>query len=356
MARQWFSFSKMEKYLRCSWWYYLRHIKGIFVETDSVATVAGTIAHDTLEMFYDVNGVNRTTPVEELLSNIWINKLIDIDALHLFDALQTIAADVAQMYVRAGSTYRGLDAIVDDKGKAFSKPASSNAWKLALKKLNLPIRQAEIDAVAKASGVKPWGTVSLSAVFAETHTFMAGYVDHITANGLSVLSQELPLSMPAVKGGDLKDAINMVYYPNGNVYCGYLDMIATDEHGRIYIIDHKTSKDAPTSAKVAHWEQLLLYAWAHFELWGRWPDFIAINHIRTKQLIIAKFDESLINDALDRAMAIHDGIERQVFIQVSPTAYGSQCWNDYKRTPCEFLQNCHPAFYKIVTGGGQWVS
>jgi hypothetical protein len=360
-----FSFSKLEKYLKCSFWYYIFHILGKKVPTDSVATCAGTIVHDTLEQFY--GPTDRMIEPVELLDIVWMNRLQELDMLDDFTRLKGIAQDIAQLHVRASAGYKGLDAIRDGDGKPFKQPSRSGAWGQAMRALDLTKRQGEIDQRAKAAvaGItdkglldrhKAWPHVSLATVFALTFTFLTGYVDNVTAFGLTPLAQEVPISLPQEKGRFDMPALNIVHFPNGNRYSGYIDMIATDAHGRLYLIDHKTNKDAPTAAKVAHWEQLILYAWAHFQVWGRYPDFIGINNVPNKQLVVVPFDPALIEGALQRAMAAQTAIEREVWIQQSPTAYGSNCYNEYNKQPCEYLKDCHPSYYAQVIGADRWAS
>lgn len=350
-----FSFSRIEKYLKCSFWYYLRHVMKRVVPTDSVPTAAGTIIHTTFEEFYGPV-IDRSMSVVEVLEVVWMNKLQSLGLLHLTDKLESIAQDVAQLHVRAAAGYGGIDAIRDDKGKVYTKPAATNAWKTAHAALRLPERQREIDNLAKNACSQPgaketvFATVSLSMVFALTFTFANAYkVDQITEAGLTVLAQELIISLPPAGSPKGTPIINPVRLPNGVLYSGKIDMICSDQYGRIYLIDHKTSKKEPMRAEVSHWEQLLLYAYAHFSLYGRWPDFIGINSVLHNKLIIMPFDQKLVPAALERAMQAINGIDKEVWIQQAPTAYSSNCYNSFNsEMTCEFIHDCHPDFALAV--------
>lgn len=344
-----FSYSSVEKYLKCSylWWLYYDKIIPRPV-TDNVATVAGTIAHRVLEAYYEPGGVDRAIPTRDLLDLDWRLTLEQMDVPHLYNELQALAAGVIQLHKRASKDYKGRDAIVDpDTGKAYSQPTRSNAWKKALADLGLDTATRDIDRTAKMVG-GVWSTVSLSAVFSETYVFLGEYTDTLAPLKLSVQAQELQISGDGPAG---RSTVNPVRFPHNNeLFVAKIDMIATDPDGRIYMLDHKSSKSPPSMTQAQHWEQLLLYAWAHHQLWGIWPQYIGINHLRSNKLVTAPFKEELVAGALERHKQALRGISAEVFIQQSPTSFGSNCYNDYSKEACPYLYHCHPAFFRAVRG------
>lgn len=350
MKERAFSFSRIEKYNSCSEYFRLYYVDKPVARpvTDTVATVMGTLVHETLEEFYGPN-VDRAIDPVQILDLIWDNRLQQLGLSHVKPQLMSIAADVVRLNQRASADYVGPDAIRDEKGKPYKSPQRSNAWAQAVRELKLDQRRAAIDTLAAAKG-KPWSAVSLSEVYAETFAVLEPYNDPFVSVGLTVRAQEVPLSSPAQKGEAYMNdpKINIVRLPNGDLYTGYIDSICTDALGRTYIIDHKTSKEAPTQAKVAHWEQLILYAWAHYQVWGFYPHYIGINSVRHGQLIIAPFNPALVEGTLRRFMSGIDGADKRAFVQQSPIAHGAQCYKEFTKTPCPYLGYCHPEFARAV--------
>src|ERR1019366_2051996 len=88
----------------------------------------------------------------------------------------------------------------------------------------------------------------------------------------------------------IKDKDGKPVWSKTALFHGYVDMVARDSEGRLIIIDHKSSMEAPTPAKVARHEQLNAYCFAVYHLTGERPFLIGINHLRTGKLITAPFD------------------------------------------------------------------
>lgn len=344
-----FSYSSVEKYLKCSylWWLYYDKVVPRPI-TDTVPTVAGTITHRVLDCYYEPTGVNRAIPARDLLDLDWQVTLGEMGVPHLYGELQSLAEGIIQLHARAAKGYKGRDAIVDpDTGKPYSQPTRTNAWKQALAELKLDKTQREVDRTAKLCG-GVWDAVSLSSVFSETYVFLGEYQDTLAPLNLTVQALELPISGDGPLG---RRTINPVRFPNNNeFFVAKIDLIATDPEGRIYLLDHKTSKKLPSMTDAQHWEQLLIYAWAHFMLWGVWPQYIGINSLRDNKLITAPFKPELVEGALARHTQALKGIEAEIFIQQSPTSFGSNCYNDYSKEKCAYLNTCHPDFFRAVRG------
>lgn len=358
-----YSFSKLEKYLKCSEFYRKHYIDPttVKVPTDNVATVAGSVVHDVLEMFYGP-AINRRIPARDVLESVWLTKLADFP--DMIEELDGIRDDIAQLYRRATKGYKGHDAICEEGGKFYTAPTRSTAWRVACERLNLFERQACIDLDARELG-KPFNTVSLSQVYAETYRFLAKYSDPIGQAGLTIQALELKFSDVNYKANTVA---NPCYYPEPlfvpsvislgepTLCTGKIDVVATDSQGRIAIIDHKTSKDLPKPFEVMHWEQLLVYAWAHFEVWGDWPDFIGINSVLNNRLVLVPLDPDMAWRAVRRQMQAIQGINAGVFIQQAPGTYGAHCYNKYQNSICEYAHQCHEKFAKqfavAQTNGG----
>lgn len=354
------SFSRIEKYNQCSEYFRRFYVDETDTKpvTDTIATVNGNVVHDVLEEFYG-DLVDRDVPVDILLDGYWRSRLVEdfmkpeqmarVDPYQpggppvpFLPALKAIAKDITWMHWRASEACTDpAVAIRDQYGKLYKKPTMTKVWEHAWKHLRLDERQAAVNAQAGKLN-KLWAAVPLTSVYAESYMVLDGYKD--TMSNLKILHLEMPIS-------DEADSNTWVLIPGTNYYFkGYIDVVAEDEYGCHGIIDHKTSKMKYTKAKVAHWDQMILYAWAYYELTGRWVDFIGINALRSKVLVTADFEQRLVEPALDRLRAAIRGADNRVFVPQSPTAYGSRCYDEWKEQDkaCPYLGKCHPEFAKKV--------
>lgn len=338
-----YSFSKIEKWLKCGelfrWLYLDKTVPKI--ATDNVATVAGSIVHEVLEVFHPTP---TTMQVLDLLDGMWIAKLPDYS---LVTQLDEIRFDMARLYERASAAYRGPDAIRDENGKAYKAPLRSTAWRIAMERLDLPRRQDKIDKQGALLG-KPFNTVSLSNVYSETYRILGNYANPIAQAGLTICATELAFSKINYKAETVEFPVE--FPGTGIYYTGKIDAIAIDVRGRLVLLDHKTSKPpAPSPAEVANWDQLLLYCFAHEQVWGRLPDFMGINHIVTGKFVLVPVDPLLVQGAVRRAIQAVMAIEAGMFIQQSPGGYSSHCHNKFGTGPCDYLKHCHPAYFAQIS-------
>jgi RecB family exonuclease len=110
---------------------------------------------------------------------------------------------------------------------------------------------------------------------------------------------------------------------------GFIDMIT--EEGEI--IDHKSSSKKPTKEELANNPQLILYVWAHEQLYGIKPKKVYWHHLRTLELVEANvlenYDEKLKNLELVLERILSDTefpkIEQGGFCN-RVCAHASLCW------------------------------
>jgi RecB family exonuclease len=343
-----FSYSKLEKYAQCSEFYRLYYLDKSVPrpDTSSIHTVVGNICHEVLEDYYGriQAGVDAES-VEALLTRWWQNELARIGLLGSWPELTRYAQDLMQLHARASAHYTGLDAIRTSAGKVPEKPERTTIWQRAAAELQLDSRLAALNVAVRAVVTDGhWVKYSLPDVMAETHRILTGYRDPVA--GCRIEQIEYALSE---YDEEFKRIRNAVIFPGTDAHLnGFIDLVVTDGYNRIYIIDHKTSKEAPSAAKVSHWEQLLLYGWAWHRVTGQVPDVIAINHLRSKQLICAPFDLARAEEAVSRKMKQIDAVAKEVFIPQNPTDFGSACFNAYTKEPCGYLAHCHPTYAALL--------
>lgn len=399
------SYSKLTTYDRCSELYKLKYVQGIpESREDTVATRLGGICHTALEVFYEDGGVNVATPYDALVGEggVWEKELADSGISVLKRELQTYAHHMTKLYWRANAQYTGADKIRKADGTPSVAPQMTGVWKQYVKANRLDELARHIDTVA-ARVSKRWQGISLSEVYATTlgitypyknpreiqavvaielpisEILMQAanadgspmvdadgnaigtsrargphpvYIDPVTGKGVLVdIQHEFYLPALGPDGKIAKDSDGNVIFRDDVLFNGYLDMIARDADGKLYIIDHKTSKECPTETKVARHEQLLAYGFIIHHLFGETPDYICINSLRTGVLVKAKFDLDRAEKAMERLAAIVDSIEKKAFVKKDPDAYMTMCVIKSFRDGeppnlCPGLKYCHPDVYK----------
>ena len=91
---------------------------------------------------------------------------------------------------------------------------------------------------------------------------------------------------------------------------GYIDLVAADEEGKIYVIDHKSrelkqrsNRKKPTLSDLELDEmlkQLYIYSGAIKSEYGSFPDYLCFNCYRNGQFIKEEFNEELFNEVCER--------------------------------------------------------
>ena len=327
------SYSAIEKYLKCSELYRRWYLdKTVPRPLDvSVAMEGGTFVHGALEEFYG-DAFNRGMHPMSIMEFMWQVKLAEFGLDGLYEDLQGVRFDYSSLMGRAAEDYKGPNPIRTKEGKFSKQPQRTGAWEKMAAALNLENRTHRINKPAgEANPV--WGALGLSNVFSESYFLLEKFQDNFVGHTVVAIEFEFEVVLP---GTDY-------------IFRGKIDLITRDSYGRLYISDHKTSKDAPSAQKVQHWEQLILYAWAYWIYTGEWPTHLAINHLRSGKLITAPFNQSLVEAAVQRKIAATRGIDAGIYIPRAPGDFGSPCVNDFdSERNCGYLKICHPQYAKAM--------
>jgi hypothetical protein len=384
MSFKFFSHTRLDKYNECSEYYRLYYIDKSVPrpDTDRFSTTVGSICHDILETYgnnirnFQLQWQRQPQPhevpsVQQLAAEHWHTLLAKDNLAHLLPTLNMSAQVLANLKLRASASYQGPDAIRKSgkfkgaeawKNDIATAPEKTAAWTNAYAAAGieqqeeyannmakqahaaLPIVPLPDDDPAAVKSLIPkvgiWAKFSLTKVYADVMSIINIFTDHVW--GCRIDGVEFQISE---YDDEFKRLRNAVYFPGTDViYKGYIDLAVTDSYNRVYLIDYKSSKEAPTQSKVAHWEQLLLYGWAWKQIHGQYPHMIAIWHLRTNQFIWAPFDPVKAEQAVARKMKAIKAIEQEVFIQQNPTDFSSNCVNKLTKEPCPYLEHCHPEF------------
>ncbi|MFB6283753.1 MAG: PD-(D/E)XK nuclease family protein [Halobacteria archaeon] len=133
---------------------------------------------------------------------------------------------------------------------------------------------------------------------------------------------------------------------------GYIDWVVRHQDDRVVILDHKTSKKAPTPENVFVDPQLNLYVWLLEQVYGIHADLIGINHLESGEVIATQTDRRVVQSVVDYHRELQQQIEKGVYFKHDPTEYNTPCvktnWKTGEITEsCPFLSSCHPIFAQI---------
>lgn len=403
------SYSKLTTYDRCSELFRLKYIQGIpESREDTVATRLGSICHTAIEQFYEDGGETIESPYHALTreEGVWHAELQANNLLVISRELQTYGHHITKLYWRASAKYTGPDKIRKADGSVSSAPHLTTAWKTYIKNNALDRMAHHIDQVAARVAGDRWSGISLSEVYSQSLGILYPYKN--PSEIYAVVAIELPISdvklqaatssgtpmvdekgnpvgtsrsrgpypiyiepnhtrgrlleienefyLPAVdeNGKLVKDSEGNIQFRQDVLFTGFIDLLARDEQGRLYIIDHKTSRELPTPSKVARHEQLLVYGFIIHHLFQETPYKIGINHLRSGTLVTAPFDLEKAEKAVERLASIVRGIEVSAYVKKDPDAYMSMCVIKSSRdneppTLCPGLRYCHPDVFKQHT-------
>lgn len=403
------SYSKLTTYDRCPELFRLKYVQGIpESREDTVATRLGSICHSAIEQFYEDGGESIENPYDALTreNGVWHQELSDSNLMVIARELQTYGHHITKLYWRASAQYTGVDKIRKADGSVSLSPHMTTAWKTYIKNNALDRMAHHIDQVAARVASNRWAGISLSEVYSQSLGILYPYKN--PSEIYAVVAIELPLSdiklqaacqnglplldedgnpvatsrsrgphpvyiepentrgrlleienefyLPAVdlNGKILKDSEGNVVFRNDVLFTGFIDLLARDSQGRLFIIDHKTSKELPTPSKVSRHEQLLVYGFIVHHLFQETPYAIGINHLRTGNLVTSPFDLQKAERAVERLSSIVRAIETSAFVKKDPDAYMSMCViksNRENEPPslCAGLKYCHPEVYNQYT-------
>lgn len=403
------SYSKLTTYDRCPELYRLKYIQGIpESREDTVATRLGSLCHSAIEQFYEDGGDVIENPYHALTRDggVWHQELTASNLMVVARELQTYGHHITKLYWRASGQYNGPDKIRKADGSVSAAPHMTTAWKTYIKNHALDRMAHHIDQVAARAAGQRWSGISLTEVYSQSLGILYPYKN--PPEIYAVVAIELPLSdiklqaaaengeplvdeegnpvptsrsrgphpvyiEPGNTRGRLLEIENEFYLPavddagkivkddNGNVvfrndilFTGFIDLLARDDQGRLYIIDHKTSRELPTPSKVNRHEQLLVYGFIIHHLFQETPHAIGINHLRSGNLVVSPFDLEKAERAVERLASVVKAIESSAFVKKDPDAYMTMCVIKSNRdneppTLCAGLKYCHPEVYSQYT-------
>jgi ATP-dependent helicase/DNAse subunit B len=152
---------------------------------------------------------------------------------------------------------------------------------------------------------------------------------------------ELPIST---------NELNEVILPNTTVKInGFIDWIVRDHQNRVYIIDHKTSKDKLRPVDVLYHSQLNLYGYCYEKIYGEKPYGIGIHNLRAGEITLAQYTPEISHLLVDHLSSVYLSTEQGVYVKQKPTSYETPCYKrDWKTnrvtSTCEYIDKCWASY------------
>lgn len=340
-----YSVSRLKDYQFCGRYYEHKHLLKTACPKYSDATLIGSLCHDALELLYtsedpainnSLDAFQRTS--KQTLIDQGVLTPANADEIH---PMLLMHADLQeQLHRRAHPSYTGSDAIRKGDGGIAKSPQMTSQWKQAERDLGISILSNTINYSIHQDNPE-LGDLSIPDIFSQAYFLSRNYRTPSEIEG--IVAVEFPFS--DWNGTELVNPVPMPpgYGGESDIYIkGFIDLIAI-VHGRLAIIDHKTSKEELSEAHVAHNVQLMVYAYAYSLLTGKQIHYIGINNIRYNKLILVPLDYSRMMKVMSSLFSYNHHIQSGIFPEYTPDSIYSPCLNCYGGT-CPFLSACHPTF------------
>jgi hypothetical protein len=304
------SYSRLSAYLECPQKYRNKYVDRLPV-TQPLEDyfLKGTLSHRILEEYLQGATIEDAT---NLILPDWVvnNCLIPLGATNDtedlyeladssgldFDLLERYVHPTAELLYRCSANYSGDEPIRKNDGSVPADPLAypPSQFKREYERQHLHLLKAELDTQAAQASVA-FRRFSLADTAAIALSYVVGfkvpeYVDHTVA-------VEFDLSKA-------KTVWDVDEYWNGAI-----DWVFKMKNGATVICDHKSEKRKPLGIEVLFHSQLNLYAHLYYEQTGILADYLAINHLPSGELVLAKVDIDVVQQNYLYWLSVRDKIK-----------------------------------------------
>jgi hypothetical protein len=352
------SYSRLSAYLECPQKYRNKYVDRLPV-TQPLEDyfLKGTLSHRILEEYLQGATIEDAT---NLILPDWVvnNCLIPLGATNDtedlyeladssgldFDLLERYVHPTAELLYRCSANYSGDEPIRKNDGSVPADPLAypPSQFKREYERQHLHLLKAELDTQAAQASVA-FRRFSLADTAAIALSYVVGfkvpeYVDHTVA-------VEFDLSKA-------KTVWDVDEYWNGAI-----DWVFKMKNGATVICDHKSEKRKPLGIEVLFHSQLNLYAHLYYEQTGILADYLAINHLPSGELVLAKVDIDVVQQNYLYWLSVRDKIKSDrnsnQWTKQLPTKYNSPCvrrhWKSNALTQvCPHLTSCWPQYAEYL--------
>lgn len=352
------SYSRLNFFITCPEQYRLRHVlKEPYTQPFSEALILGNLCHSVLEEVLDPNTeLNNTIEAYKLHLDRWLRGLdLSVESIDIEEVIET-SIELASLLYRCQERCTDRELRIRNKDGSIPKNPieyAPIAFSKEMHEKGLNDKKLHIDTWAVMQN-SSFVDTSLSWLLAKAVLFVKYWT---IPNWVErVLDVELEFS---------STADNMVYLPKSsnsivnNVVLpplyGKIDLRCVNKSNELVILDHKTGKTMPDEQTVLHHPQLNLYAYAHKQIYGYWPDVIGINYLPNNIQILARCDKDIAIQIAHRYGRILEASyeESNYYISKHPTDYMSPCIKrDYKsgriNYKCPYIEKCWPYYVETL--------
>lgn len=341
------SYSRLAVYMNCSWQYKLRYLDKVpFPKIVNEALALGTLSHSVLEEVLDP-GTAIDDALEAMTLHLpgWIEKLGLEEPDSYLDCVE-LASGLADLLYRCSERCR-RDPIRNKDGSLPKDPINfpPGLFTEALRESGLSEERTNLDNWAAAANPVFTG-ISLSWLLGRA-AYMTKYFT-VPDWVKQTLHVELAFSTTEADGVHLPRSRSEDAFFHGKI-----DWVVETTSNEIAILDHKSGKECPDPQAVLHSPQLNLYAYAYRELYGTWPDLIAINHLPSSNIVMAAVDRDIALSTASYYRQLQEASETPLWVRRSPTEYKTPCIRrDWKTKrvveTCPYLNQCWPFYVETL--------
>lgn len=376
------SYSKLSTFQECPELYRLRYLekpKG-YVGPLQEPFIKGTLAHTCIEEF--LKGSNKEVAIQIALHE-WLKSTCYLPVINAAPAkeVETIEVDIYDEEIndwvdskgetktsqgiiiedlyeyatecgwllhKCTAAYQGEDRIRNRDGSIPKSPLNypPSEFKRQYNDKGLQLLRGQLDVEACKHNIS-FRRMSIADIAAQAVSYIYNF--------------ELPKEIKEVKEIELELDKDKVYFgPRKDIYWnGKIDTIYETEDGAIIVNDHKTEKEVRPAENVCFDLQLNSYAAVVYEQTDKIPDYIAITHLGTNQLIVSQTHPKIMSMCMEYLEDIQDSIERELeakgvdgpWTKKWPTKYGSPCLSrrdGVLTNVCPYIYKCWPDYAKCI--------
>lgn len=338
------SFSALESYKTCSQLYAFKYIDKLKYEQPlQKALLVGSWTHKLIEEVINDPACCVEDQLKKYLPSWLTECAISLEYDHVENLIE-LSLRLAELLYRASAFCNDSSKIRNSNGTVLKSPVDfpSTTFKTELAKLSCYRFKSQLDQIASQKN-NAFLHMSFSWLFAEALFYAQSFK---LPNWVSkTLHTELEFGT--------KDNNKVPLSDSKCSLLGYIDWIVELTDGRVAVIDHKTSTKCPTNEEVLFHPQLNLYAYAYKILFGKYPDIIGINHIKSSNIILAEVNLGIVHDTLDYYSSIYSLCDQGIILKKHPNDYQSPCvkrdYNSNKITNiCPYLDKCWGNYKTIL--------
>lgn len=352
------SYTRLSGFSKCPLKYryaYIDKVTENIIEGLEESLLIGSLAHYFMEEY--LKGGDRKEALEKGLEK-WITRdcklrfggieregyIVGIKGLELEKVVE-YAEGVGKIYRRCSESYTGVDAIRNTDRSVPKDPIkySPAAVKKEINEKGLYNLALDINNAASISSSQ-FNRLTLSEMIGKAAFYFYNF--------------EIPEWVNRTIGIELRFDDLDLKWRNGRRWLGGIDWVIESTDGAIVICDHKTEKEKTAGIDVLHHPQLNLYASLYCKLYGKVPDYIAINHLPSGTMSIAKTDIDIMMRVVHDLEIIEQEIKTAEDTNVwrkplSPAEYNSPCLSRDWQTKavsrvCKYFRHCWPYYAENI--------